>query len=141
MMVAENMMDPTYTTNGSVETLSYSFQRETTRASETTENSGLGNPFNQGTGLIRSFFRPSDDSTIFMGLIPSNMMFSRYLSAASEIMSAIGGQATLAQRMSTMAANLKTAITNHGIVNTSMGKIYPYVLLGLRTPDRVALLS
>lgn len=78
MAVAENMTVPTYQPNGNVSILAYSFTRETTRASETTENSGLGNPFNNGTGLIRSFFRPSDDATIFQGFIPANMMFSRY---------------------------------------------------------------
>lgn len=68
---------PTYLPDGNVSVLSYSFTRLTTRASETTRNNGLGYPFANGTGLIRSFFRPSDDSCIYDGLIPSNMMFAR----------------------------------------------------------------
>jgi len=130
MAVAENMTVPTYQPDGNVSVLSYSFTRETNRASETTENGGLGNPFNNGTGLIRSFFRPSDDATIFQGFIPANMMFSRYLASAAEIMSAIGGQDALASRMSSLAASLRTAITNNGIVNTQQGQIYAYEVDG-----------
>lgn len=131
MAVAENMTVPTYQPDGNVSDLSYSFTRVTNRASETTENSGLGNPFNNGTGLIRSFFRPSDDATIFQGFIPANMMFSRYLASAAIIMQNIGGQDALASQMSSMAASLRTAITNYGIVNGGQfGQIYAYEVDG-----------
>ncbi|KAK4553754.1 hypothetical protein LTR86_009252 [Recurvomyces mirabilis] len=128
--VATNMTVPTYTADGNVSVLSYSFTRLTNRASETTENGGLGNPFNNGTGLIRSFFRPSDDATIFQGFIPANMMFSRYLASASLIAAAIG-ENDLAQRMSCMASGLRDAITASGIVTTrSGGQIYAYEVDG-----------
>jgi len=131
LQVAADMMIPTYTANGSVESLSYSFTRMTTRASETTENDGLGNPFSNATGLIRSFFRPSDDATIFQGFIPANMMFARYLASAATIMSRIGGQDALAQQMNTLASNLRTAISTHGIVNTqAFGEVYAYEVDG-----------
>lgn len=130
MMVANAMMTPTYQANGNVSVEPYTFTRETNRASETTENNGLGNPFNNGTGLIRSLFRPSDDATIFQGLIPSNMMFSRYLKSASQIMAQIGNQSALAAQMSALSASLKTAITEQGIVSTKMGDIYAYEVDG-----------
>lgn len=131
MTVADQMMVPTYQPNGNVSQLTYTFTRETTRASETTENDGLGNPFNNGTGLIRSFFRPSDDATIFQGFIPANMMFSRYLGSCAEIMSRIGGQDALAKQMSTLASNLRKSIEMHGIVHTStFGRIYAYEVDG-----------
>lgn len=131
MQVASDMMIPTYAANGSVETLSYSFTRLTTRASETTENNGLGNPFNNGTGLIRSFFRPSDDATIFQGFIPANMMFSRYLRDTATIMSKLNGNEKLVERMSCLAADLRKAITAHAIVHTSaFGPIYAYEVDG-----------
>ena len=62
--VAEAMMTPTYAANGSVNVSPYTFTRKTSRASETLENDGIGNPVQGGTGLIRSAFRPSDDATI-----------------------------------------------------------------------------
>ena len=52
----------TYASNGSVNTLPYTWERETTSATETLDNSGRGNPVQDGTGLVRSAFRPSDDS-------------------------------------------------------------------------------
>ncbi|KAK3661174.1 hypothetical protein LTR56_000297 [Elasticomyces elasticus] len=128
--VAENMTVPTYQADGNVSVLSYSFTRLTTRSSETTENDGLGNPFNNGTGLVRSFFRPSDDSTIFQGFIPANMMFSRFLETSATIADAIG-EADLCNRMTTMASNVRTAITNYGIVETAAyGRIYAFEVDG-----------
>ena len=131
MMVAEAQMIPTYQPNGNVSALPYTFTRETTRSSETTENDGLGNPVHGGTGLIRSFFRPSDDSTIFQFLIPANMMFSAYLEPCAEIMSKIDGQSELAQRMSKLSASLRQSIETYAVVQSSKcGAIYPYEIDG-----------
>lgn len=52
----------TYASDGSVNTIPYTWNRQTTSATETLNNSGRGNPIQGGTGLIRSAFRPSDDS-------------------------------------------------------------------------------
>jgi hypothetical protein len=129
MHVAQTQMIPTYQPDGNVSELTYTFTRLTTRASETTENNGLGNPIQAGTGLIRSFFRPSDDATIFQFLIPSNMMFSRYLASCADIMSQIDGD--LASQMSALAASLRQAIESCAVISTSKyGNIYPYEIDG-----------
>ena len=131
MNVAEGMMIPTYQPDGNVSVLPYSFTRLTNRASETTENSGLGNPAQNGTGLIRSFFRPSDDATIFQFLVPSNMMFSRYLEPCAEIMAKIGGHTALANRMKALSTSLGQSIEAHAVISTSQyGDIYPYEVDG-----------
>ncbi|TKA66085.1 hypothetical protein B0A49_07832 [Cryomyces minteri] len=131
MTVAEAMTTRTYAPNGSVNVSPYTFTRLTTRASETLENDGKGNPTQNGTGLIRSAFRPSDDATIFQLFIPANMMFSRYLASASEIMSQLHGCGDLASRMSTLGSNLRGAISAYGIVNSiTHGSIYAYEVDG-----------
>ncbi|SCW00793.1 LAFE_0C12112g1_1 [Lachancea fermentati] len=63
---------PTYDENGVVNPFYYKFQRHTNIASETQPLAGTGNPVNGGIGLIRSAFRPSDDSTVFQYFIPGN---------------------------------------------------------------------
>ena len=131
MDVANAMMTPTYAANGSVNVSPYSFTRLTTRASETLENDGLGNPTQNGTGLIRSAFRPSDDATIYQLFIPANMMFSRYLASAAQIISQLGNQAALATEMNNLASSLRNAITAHGIVgSTNYGQVYAYEVDG-----------
>lgn len=131
--VANAMMTPTYAANGSVNVSPYTFTRVSDRASETLENNGLGNPVQNGTGLIRSAFRPSDDATIYQLFIPANMMFSRYLGSAAEIMTAIGGDraSSLAAQMQSLSASLRAAISNLGIVNGGQdGQVYAFEVDG-----------
>ncbi|CZT23825.1 related to Meiotically up-regulated gene 157 protein [Ramularia collo-cygni] len=130
LKVAEEMMVPTYHDDGAVQNISYTWTRQTTRSTETTANDGFGNPFNR-TGLIRSFFRPSDDTTIYQGFIPANMMFARFLGATAPIMKGLGNQDALAEKMSTMASDLRAAITKHGIVQTAaFGPVYAFEVDG-----------
>lgn len=56
---ADGMRGGTYTADGHVDGSPYTFEGYTNRATETHPNNGLGNPTKSGTGLIRSFFRPS----------------------------------------------------------------------------------
>ena len=61
---------------------SYSFMRETARQLDTASNSGFGSPVNP-VGLIASVFRPSDDATTFLFLVPSNFMAVSSLNKAA----------------------------------------------------------
>lgn len=58
----EALLMGTYASNGVVNSSPYTWQRHTTIGTETLSNSGEGNPVADGTGLIRSAFRPSDDA-------------------------------------------------------------------------------
>lgn len=121
----------TYASNGSVNVVPYTWERTTQIGTETLDNSGRGNPVRDGTGLVRSAFRPSDDATIYQLFIPANMMFSRYLDSASTIMAAIGGQRNLANHMSNFAASIRSSITGHGIINNpTYGQMYAYEVDG-----------
>nr|OQO26137.1 hypothetical protein B0A51_07563 [Rachicladosporium sp. CCFEE 5018] len=129
--VADAMRTPTYAANGSVLVSPYTFTRETTRATETLANDGIGNPVQNGTGLIRSAFRPSDDATIYQLFIPANMMFARYLATAADIIDALGSHDALCKRMRDMSCELRQAITKHGIVNVpGHGQVYAYEIDG-----------
>lgn len=138
----------TYAANGSVNTIPYTWERETTVGTETLSNSGKGNPVQSGTGLVRSAFRPSDDASVFPHLeirkyahgynrtiyqlfIPANMMFSRYLDSTSQIMANIGNQRNVANHMHNFSANIRNAITKYGIVNDPVyGQVYAFEVDG-----------
>ena len=133
LKVAEDMKTPTYGDNGMVLQSPYTFTRMTNRATETLANEGLGNPTANGTGLIRSAFRPSDDSTIYQLFIPANMMFSSYLATTAEIMSKLNASnsASLAEKMSSLSSSLQDAIEEYGTVNhVDYGKIYAFEIDG-----------
>ncbi|KAJ4333227.1 hypothetical protein N0V87_007783 [Didymella glomerata] len=133
LKVAHDMMQSTYGPEGEVLESPYTFTRLTTRATETFSNDGLGNPVANGTGLIRSGFRPSDDATIFQLYIPANMMFSAYLNTTSEIMGKLSASnsASLAQQMSDLSNSLRNAIEAYGTVNhPTYGKVYAFEVDG-----------
>lgn len=64
LKVANEMQTPTYDTDGSVIQSPYTFTVFTSFGGAPINN-GAGSPVANGTGLIRSFFRPSDDACIF----------------------------------------------------------------------------
>ncbi|KIH90473.1 hypothetical protein SPBR_00505 [Sporothrix brasiliensis 5110] len=118
LQTATSMMTPTYGDNGTVLTSPYTFTRMTTRSTETLANNGLGSPVAANTGLIRSAFRPSDDSTLLQLFIPANMMFSHYLEQTAKIVDKLGSAAPkgLGAQMHSLASSLRNAILRHGIV-------------------------
>jgi meiotically up-regulated gene 157 (Mug157) protein len=133
LKVAQEMTTPTYGEDGRVLDSPYKFNRDTDRATETFANDGIGNPVANGTGLIRSGFRPSDDSTIYQFYIPANMMFSAYLKSASEIMGKInsGNSASLASQMSDLSSSVQEAVETHATVtHPKYGKIYAFEIDG-----------
>jgi uncharacterized protein len=60
----EALLVGTYASNGSVNAVPYTWMRTTTSGTETLSNNGRGNPVQDGTGLVRSAFRPSDDAYV-----------------------------------------------------------------------------
>ncbi|KAI1800300.1 glycoside hydrolase family 125 protein [Daldinia bambusicola] len=127
--VAEGLLVATYAANGSVNVSPYTFQRGSTSATETLSNTGAGNPVKGGTGLVRSAFRPSDDSTIYQLFIPANMQFSSYLGKSAKIMAAHNPR--LATRMSLFARSVRAGIEKHGKVDHEVfGEIYAYEIDG-----------
>ncbi|QKX63979.1 uncharacterized protein TRUGW13939_11152 [Talaromyces rugulosus] len=107
------LQNSTYSADGSVTTTPYTFTRLSSDSEGTQDNSGSGNAF-ENTGLIRSWFRPSDDATIYQGFIPANMMFSSALSSSVSIANAIG-ESDLADQMSTLAKTVSKAIQKWGV--------------------------
>lgn len=104
----------------------YTFQRSTSRATDTVPMDGYGYPINP-VGLICSAFRPSDDVTVFPFLIPSNFFAVVSLRQASEMVNKISKDAQLANDLQNFAKEVESAIHQYAIVDhAKYGKIYAY---------------
>ncbi|KXJ89791.1 hypothetical protein Micbo1qcDRAFT_212309 [Microdochium bolleyi] len=127
--VTNSLLVGSYNEDGSLVELPYTFQRETTSASETLSNEGTSAPIRSGTGLVRSAFRPSDDSSIYQLLIPSNMQFSSYLEKCADIAESIGS--SLVHEMREMASGVRAGIEKYAKVShDEFGEIYAFEVDG-----------
>jgi meiotically up-regulated gene 157 (Mug157) protein len=104
--------------------------RRTERQHDTVCNDGWGNPVNP-VGLIASVFRPSDDSTIFLFLVPSNFFAVSSLRKAAEILTQVNGKPELAERCTALADEVEAALKKYAVYNhPEFGKIYAFEVDG-----------
>lgn len=109
---------------------SYTFLRVTDRALDTLNNGGKGAPC-KPCGLIASSFRPSDDSTTFPFLVPSNFFAVTSMRQAAEILRAVNKNTDLASKCDALANEVETALKQHAVYNHPIyGKIYAYEVDG-----------
>ena len=124
MQLVEEQTYPTYYPNGSAVTPPYSYSALTDRATETTLLGGwgpnlttgsYGEPIADGTGLVRSAFRPSDDACTYQLFIPGNMMLAAKLGATVPILQAMGGQDDLIRKMQSRAQLIREGISQRAV--------------------------
>lgn len=108
----------------------YSFERKTTRPLDTMTNSGWGNPV-KPVGLIASAFRPSDDATTFLFLIPSNFFAVSVLRKAAEILTQVNGETALASECTALADEVAEALSQYATYeHPKYGTIYAFEVDG-----------
>jgi meiotically up-regulated gene 157 (Mug157) protein len=108
----------------------YHFQRVTETLTDTVANKGYGNPV-KPVGLICSIFRPSDDSTIYPFLIPSNMFAVVSLRQAAAIFTSVAGDKEFANKLTVLADEVHKAIHDYALVeHLKYGKIYAFEVDG-----------
>ncbi len=111
----------------------YTFQRRTDIGTETLNLMGVGNPLNNGTGLIRSAFRPSDDATILGFYIPANAMMAVELKRTAAILRSTGDKedAVLAQTAERWSTSIANGVWEHGVVtHRKYGDVFAYEVDG-----------
>ncbi len=108
----------------------YSFQRKTAWATDGVPMNGYGYPV-KPVGLICSAFRPSDDATLFMYLVPSNFFAVVSLKQAAEMVKKISKDEPLANELLALAAEVEEALKKYAVIDhPDYGKIYPYEVNG-----------
>ncbi|MEC7783180.1 MAG: glycoside hydrolase family 125 protein [Bacteroidota bacterium] len=104
----------------------YSFSRNTSNGTDTRFLRGKGYPV-KPVGLICSAFRPSDDSTVYSFLIPSNFFAVVSLNQAAEMVETLQDETALANELKALASEVKEAIAKYGVTeHEKYGKIYAF---------------
>jgi uncharacterized protein len=104
----------------------YKFQRLTATLTDTVAGNGYGNPI-KPVGLICSTFRPSDDSTIFNFLIPSNYFAVASLRQMAILVNEVRGDAKFAADCLSFAAEVEEALAAYAVAqHPSAGTVIPY---------------
>lgn len=108
----------------------YKFIRKTTVMIDAPPFNGEGHPV-KPNGLIRSAFRPSDDSTVFPFLIPSNAFAVVELRHLAEIFSGALNNQSFAGECRALADEIERAIYKHAVVEHDVyGKIFAFEIDG-----------
>lgn len=108
----------------------YRFTRETNRMIDAPLFDGLGRPV-KPVGLIASAFRPSDDSTLYPFLIPSNLFAVQSLRQLETIFRDIVDDPASADECRAFADEVQAAIEEYAIVeHLGFGEIYAYEVDG-----------
>ena len=108
----------------------YRFQRITGRATDTMINDGWGAPV-KPVGLIASAFRPSDDATTLLFLVPSNFMAVTQLRHTAEILTKVNRNTLLANECRQLADEVERALKQYAVCqHPKYGAIYAYEVDG-----------
>ncbi|QZT38111.1 glycoside hydrolase family 125 protein [Halosquirtibacter xylanolyticus] len=108
----------------------YSFTRTTDRQTDTMPGFGWGNPV-RPTGLICSAFRPSDDATTYLHLIPSNYFAVASLRQLSEIMRDVYKDKDFVNKCNLLRNEVVGALEAFAVLkHPKYGKIIPFEVDG-----------
>lgn len=108
----------------------YTFKRQAWVGTETLNLDGVGNPLNNGTGLVRSAFRPSDDATILGYFIPANAMMAVELKRTAVILKA-ASEHELAEKVELWSKQITDGIWEHGVIeHAKFGRVFAYEVDG-----------
>lgn len=135
--VLDQQAQPTFNQRGQYTRNQYTFQRRTNAGTETLSLGGVGNPLANGTDLIRSAFRPSDDATILGFFIPANAMMSVEIQRTGDmIMAAIGSKkdlekTALANDLKNRGERIEKGIWEHAVIHTKrFGDVFAFEIDG-----------
>lgn len=108
----------------------YRFMRTTNRQYDTVCNDGYGNPA-KPVGLIASVFRPSDDATVFLYLVPSNFFAVTSMRKIAAVLTKVNHDSVAAQEFVELADEVEAALRKYAVYDhPKYGKIYAFEVDG-----------
>jgi len=108
----------------------YYFMRKTFISTDTMPGRGWGNPI-RPNGLICSGFRPSDDATTYLFLVPSNYFAMVSLRQLAEMSKAIYHDNAFAEKCTAFADEVEQALKEHAVFeHEKHGKILSFEVDG-----------
>lgn len=108
----------------------YRFERTTPWQHDTQAQGGWGNPW-KPCGLIASAFRPSDDATVFLFLVPSNHFAVASLRQMATLAEGPGKDPALAREARALADEVEAALRRHALVqHPKYGRIWAFEVDG-----------
>ncbi|MBP5507846.1 MAG: glycoside hydrolase family 125 protein [Prevotella sp.] len=108
----------------------YRFMRTTNRQYDTVCNDGYGNPA-KPVGLIASVFRPSDDATVFLYLVPSNFFAVTSMRKIAAVLTKVNHDTVAAQEFVELADEVEAALRKYAVYDhPKYGKIYAFEVDG-----------
>lgn len=130
LAVIEEQQMPTFSSTGTAQRQAYTFQRKSTLGTETLNLGGIGNPISNGTGLVRSAFRPSDDAAILQFFIPGNAFMAVELRRTAGLLEKVK-QTELAPLVLRLAETIEAGIWEHGVFQHPVfGEVFAYEIDG-----------
>lgn len=109
----------------------YLFRRTDTYPTDTLSREGKGALVKEGTGMVWSGFRPSDDACTYGYLVPSNMFAVVSLTYLSEIAEVILKDMEVCRDAQKLAEEIRNGIETYGITEKEgFGRIYAYEVDG-----------
>ena len=108
----------------------YHFMRITEKQTDTVCGAGYGNPV-KPNGLICSTFRPSDDATTFLYLIPSNYFAMTILRQMAELVTSVFNEIPFASKCNAMANTIDTSLKQFAAAkHLEYGKVLAFEIDG-----------
>ncbi|KAJ2853073.1 hypothetical protein J3B02_003300, partial [Coemansia erecta] len=120
------LQQPTFDSEGAVQDAVFSFSRTASSGTETSFGHGRGNPVRR-TGMVRSLFRPSDDSVIFPFFVPGNAMLSVELERLFQMLTSLGIMAREQKLAQQLAGEIRKGIMEHAVFeHPKHGKVFAF---------------
>ncbi|MFA9462671.1 MAG: glycoside hydrolase family 125 protein [Velocimicrobium sp.] len=108
----------------------YRFERRNCLYTDTLSRSGKGALVKEGTGLVWSGFRPSDDACTYGYLIPSNMFLSVVMQYVGEIAKEVYKDHVLESKAIAFSQEIQDAIERYAVVPCAKKPYYAYEVDG-----------